>query len=191
MADRMRVCSENKIGRRAHLRRVSRLQPSISLTSHLMFAGLCAADNEPATEEFFIVQFLYGAFCFLDCLHLHEGKTFRTLVMPVTYDLGVLNMSNTVEQFEEITLRGVERQVADVKARRSDFDRFRFSRRSRWLRTIARYRCRFFGIAVSKKCCDSLPECFLLSFRFFLSRARAAIAPASGPATRTARASPG
>jgi hypothetical protein len=74
-----------------------------------MFAGLCAADNEPATEEFFVVQFLDGAFCFLDRLHLHEGKTFRALVMPVTYDLGVLNMSNTVEQFEEIALGSVER----------------------------------------------------------------------------------
>jgi hypothetical protein len=173
------------------LRRVSRLQPSISLTSHLMFAGFCAADNEPSTEEFLVVQFPHGAFCFFDRLHLHEGKTFRALVMPVTYDLGVLNMSNTVEQFEEVALGSVERQVADVKARRSDFDRFRFSRRSRWLRTIARCRCRFFGIAVSKKCYDSLPECFLLSFGFFLSRARTAIAPASGPAARTARTSPG
>jgi hypothetical protein len=74
-----------------------------------MFAGLCAADDKPATEEFFVVQFLYGAFCFLDRLHLHEGKTFRALVMPVTYDLGVLNMSNTVEQFEEVALSSVER----------------------------------------------------------------------------------
>jgi hypothetical protein len=74
-----------------------------------MFAGLCAADNEPATEEFFVVQFLHGAFCLLDRLHLHEGKTFRALIMPVTYDLGVLNMSNTVEQFKEIALGSVER----------------------------------------------------------------------------------
>jgi hypothetical protein len=60
-------------------------------------------------------------------LHLHEGKTFRALVMPVTYDLGVLNVSDTVEQFEEIALGSIERQIADVEARRSDFDRFRFS----------------------------------------------------------------
>jgi hypothetical protein len=92
-----------------------------------MLAGFCAAYNEPAAEEFFVMQFLHGAFCFLDCLHLHEGKTFRALVMPVTYDLGVLNVSDTVEQFEEIALGSIERQIADVKARRSDFDRFRFS----------------------------------------------------------------
>src|SRR5207247_10925794 len=137
-------CSKNKIGRRAHLRRVSRLQPSISLTSHLMFAGFCAADNEPSTEEFLVVQFLHGGFCFLDRLHLHEGKTFRALIMPVTYDLGVLNLSNSVEQFEEIALGSVERQIADVQARRSDFDRCRFSRRSRRMRTLARCHCRFF-----------------------------------------------
>ena len=73
-----------------------------------MLAGLCAAYHEPAAEEFLVMQFLHRPFCFLDGLHLHEGKSLRALVMPVTYDLGVLNMSNTVEQFEEIALGGVE-----------------------------------------------------------------------------------
>ena len=155
-----------------------------------MLAGLRAADDEPATEEFLVVQFLHGAFRFLNGLHLHEGKTLRALIVPVTYDLSVLHVPHAVEQFEEIALSGVEGQVADIKTRRSDFDRLRFAWRPGWLRTVARCCCRLFGAAVSKKCCDPLPECFLLSFRFFLSRARAPIAPASGSTARMARASP-
>jgi hypothetical protein len=54
------------------------------------------------------VQFLHRAFRFLNGLHLHKRKTFRTLVVPVTDDLRVLNMSNAIEQVEEIALGGVE-----------------------------------------------------------------------------------
>src|SRR5947207_267997 len=42
-----------------------------------MLIRFCPADNESATEEFLIVQFLHGAFCFLDALHLHKSKSFR------------------------------------------------------------------------------------------------------------------
>jgi hypothetical protein len=156
-----------------------------------MLAGLRATDDESATKEFFVMQFLDGAFCLLDRLHLDEGKTFRALIMSVTYDLSVLHVPYAVEQFEEIALGGVEGQVADIKTRRSDFDRLRFARWSRWLRTVTRCGCGFFGAAVSKKCYDPLPEGFLLSFRFFLSRARAPIAPASGSTPRMAGTSPG
>jgi len=156
-----------------------------------MLAGLRATNHESAAEEFLIVQFLDGAFRFLNGLHLNERKTLRALIMPVTYDLSVLHLPHAVEQFEEIALSGVEGQVADIKTRRSDFDRLRFAWRSGWLRTVARCCCRFFGAAVSKKCCDPLPERFLLTFRFFLSRARAPIAPASGSTARMAGTSPG
>ena len=156
-----------------------------------MLAGLRATDDESATEEFFVMQFLHGAFCLLDGLHLDEGKTFRALIVPVTYDLSVLHVPYAVEQFEEIALGGIEGQVADIKTRRCNFDRLRFARRSGRLRTVARCRCRFFGAAVSKKFYDPLPERFFLSFRFFLSSARAPIAPASGSTARMAGTSPG
>jgi len=156
-----------------------------------MLAGLRATDHQSAAEEFLVVQFLHGAFRFLNGLHLNECKTFRALIMPVTYDLSVLHVPHAVEQFEEIALGGIEGQVADIKTRRCNFDRLRFARRSGWLRTVARCRCRFFGAAVSKKFYDPLPERFFLSFRFFLSSARAPIAPASGSTARMAGTSAG
>jgi hypothetical protein len=82
-----------------------------------MLIGFRAAHNKPATEEFLVMQFLDRAFRFLDSLHLHKRKTFRSLVVPIAYDLCVLYVSNTVEQVEEIALGGVERQVADVETR--------------------------------------------------------------------------
>ena len=67
-----------------------------------------AAHDQPATEEFLVVQFLYRAFRFLNGLHLYERKTFRALVVPVTDDLRVLHMSNAIEQVEKIALGGVK-----------------------------------------------------------------------------------
>jgi hypothetical protein len=74
----------------------------------LVLIGFRAAHDQPATEEFLIVQFLHRAFRFLYGLHLHKRKTFRTLVVPVANDFRVLNMSNAIEQVEEIALGGVE-----------------------------------------------------------------------------------
>src|SRR6266496_684396 len=152
-----------------------------------MLAGFCAAHHQPAAEKF-----LHGAFRFLYGLHLHKSKTLRALVVSVTYDLRILHVPDTVEQLKEIALSGVEGQVADVKTRRSYFDPFRFSRRSRRLCAVARRRCYFrCTFAVSeKKCGYPLPECLLLSFGLAALRARAAVAPASGTAARMARASP-
>jgi len=62
-----------------------------------MLIGFRAAYNEPATEKFLVVQFFYRAFCLLDGLHLHKRKTFRTLVVPIAYNLCVLHVSNAVE----------------------------------------------------------------------------------------------
>src|SRR5512144_62084 len=103
-----------------------------------MLIRLRAAHNEPAAEEFLVVQFLHCALRLLDGLHLHKRKTFRALIVPIAYDLCVLHVSNAVEQVEEIALGGVERQVANVKTRRGDFDSFWLTRRSRWLCAIAR-----------------------------------------------------
>ena len=106
----------------------------------LMLIGFRAAHNEPATEEFLVVQFLHRAFGFLDGLHLDKRKTFRALVVPIAYDLRVLHVSNAVEQVEEIAFGSVERQVTNVETRRRDFNPFWLTRRSRWLRAIARLR---------------------------------------------------
>ena len=108
-----------------------------------MLAGFCAAHYEPAAEKFLVVQLLHGAFRFLYGLHLHKSKTLRALVMSVTYDLRILHVAHTVEQLKEIALSSVEGQVADVKTRRSYFDPFRFSRRSRRLCAVAGPRCYF------------------------------------------------
>ena len=111
-----------------------------------MLIGFRAAHHEPATEEFLVVQFLHGAFRFLDGLHLHKRKTFRALVVPIAYDLCVMHVANAVEQVEEIALGGVERQVANVETRRRDFNPFWLARRSRWLRAIARL-CRLLSFS--------------------------------------------
>jgi hypothetical protein len=69
----------------------------VRLTSRLMLAGFRAADHEFAAEEFFVVQFLHRSFRFFDGLHLHKGETLGALVMPVTYDLGVLHVADAIE----------------------------------------------------------------------------------------------
>ena len=73
-----------------------------------MHAGLSSAYHEPAVEEFLVMQFLHSAFRFFDGLHLHEGESLRTLVVPITYDLRVLDVPDAIKQFEEIALGGVE-----------------------------------------------------------------------------------
>ena len=108
----------------------------------LMLIGLRAAHNEPATEEFLVVQFLHGAFRLFDGQHLNEGEAFRTLVVLVRHYLRVLNRANSVEEFKEIALRGIERQVPDIEPGRGHFDRFRFMRRTRRLEAVVS-RCRY------------------------------------------------
>src|SRR5262249_48872184 len=154
-----------------------------------MFAGLGAAYHQPAAEKFLIVQLCHGALRFLDGLHLYERKSFRALVVTVTYHLGILNVANSVEQFEEIALGRFERQIANVQTRGSDFNPFRFARRSRRLSAVARS-CWGFRSPISEKCGNPLPECFFRWFRFY-TLTRLSIAFASGTAVGTVRASPG
>jgi hypothetical protein len=153
-----------------------------------MLAGFCPAHDQSATEEFFVVQFLNGPLRFLDGLHLNKRKTLRALVVPIAYYLRILHVPDAVEQFEEIALGGVERQVAHVKTRRSDFDRLRFSWCPRRLGAVARGRRGFpCAGAVSEKRGHPLPECLLLRFRFLLLTSKAfVVVPAAGPAARTA-----
>ena len=73
-----------------------------------VLARFRAADHEFASKEFFIVQFLHRSLCLVDRLHLNEGETFGALIVAIAYDLGVLDVSNTVEEVEEIALRCIE-----------------------------------------------------------------------------------
>jgi hypothetical protein len=161
--------------------------------SRLILIGFRAAHNEPATEEFLVVQFLHSAFRFIDGLHLHKRKTFRALIVPITYDLCVLHMANAIEQFEEIALRGVERQVANIETRRSNLNPFWLAHRSRWLRAIAWLCWRFLFLAtVSEKLGNPLPKGLFLCLRRFLGCPKAfLISSASAPTARAAWASSG
>ncbi len=74
-----------------------------------MLARLCAAYHQLASKKFLIVKFFDRAFGFVDGLHLNKGETFRALVMAIGHHLGILDVSNSVEQFEKVAFRGVER----------------------------------------------------------------------------------
>ena len=82
-----------------------------------MTVGLRAADNQLAAQEFLVVQLRDSPFRFLDRLHLDERKTFRTFVMLVGHHFRVLHLTNSVEKLEQVALRRVEGQIADVKTR--------------------------------------------------------------------------
>src|SRR5262249_38069250 len=73
-----------------------------------VFARFRAADYHLAAEEFLVVQFLHRALRFLDRLHLNKGETFRTLIVAVAHDFGVLDVADAVEELEEIALGRVE-----------------------------------------------------------------------------------
>src|SRR5262249_12922023 len=131
-----------------------------------MLIGFCSADDESATEEFLVVQFLHGAFRFLDALHLHKSKTLRALVVPVTYDLGILHVPYAVKQLKETALFGAEGKVPAVKPSRIYFYSFRLPPPARGLPPIPRLPCRIlFVSAVSEKFGNPLPECLFLRFR--------------------------
>jgi len=158
-----------------------------------MLIGFRAAYDEPATEKFLVVQFFYRAFRFLYGLHLNERKTFRALVVPIAYDLCVLHVPNAVEQFKEIALGGVEGQVANVETRRRDFNPLWLTRRSGWLRAIARLARSFLFIAaVTEQFGNALPKGLFLRLRRFLGSPKAfLISSASAPTARAAWASSG
>jgi len=125
----------------------------------MMFARFRAAHHKLASEEFLVVQLRYRAFRFFDREHLHEGETFRALVVPVADHFRVLHLANAVEELEQIALSRIEGEIADVKTRRCDFDCFRLALGTDG-RSIARRTCggRFDGsVAVSEQSRKSLP----------------------------------
>src|ERR1700736_6322331 len=167
-----------------------------------MFARLRAADHEFAPKEFLVVQFLHCALRFVDRLHRNKRETFRALVVAIAYDLGVLHMADAVKELEEIALGRVERQIPDVKTRRSDFDRLGFTLRPRlalalllllrsFLAVTRLWRWFSLAAAVSpKECDDALPKCFLLRSLRALLLETSAPAPTSRPTAPMALASP-
>jgi hypothetical protein len=157
-----------------------------------MLARFCAAHDQFAPKEFFVVQFLNSALCFLDRLHLNKSKTFGALVVAITDYLGVLDVSDTVEELEQVALGRVEGKIPDVKPGRRNFDRLRFARWPRWRLAIPGNGDGFlFAFAIAEKRGQLLPECLFRGFgpRWLLPRL--AIAPSVGTAARTPRTSPG
>lgn len=86
-----------------------------------MLARFRATYDKFPAKELFVVQFLDCAFGFLDRQHLDEGKAFRTLVVTVGNDFSVLHCTDTIEEFEEIALGRIERQIPDIEPGRSNF----------------------------------------------------------------------
>jgi hypothetical protein len=156
--------------------------------TRLMLVGLRAAHDQPAAEELLVVQFLYRTLCLLNGLHLHKCKTLRALIVAITDDLCVLHVSHTVEQLKEIAFCRVEREIANVKTGRCDFNPFGFAGGSRRLCAIPRLcRCFLLLAAIPEKFGNPLPKGFFLRFRRFLLSANAfLISSASGPTARAA-----
>ena len=163
----------------------------------LVLAGFCAAHHQFAAKELLVVQFPYGAFGFLDALHLHKSEAFRPLVVFVGYNLSVLDLTDPVEELEKVAFSRIEGEIADVKTRRRYFDRFGFTRGPRlrrWSIAIPLRVRRFTRVlAVSaKKSRQPLPDTLLCRhFRAAKTLLAAAIATSpSGTSARTPRLPP-
>lgn len=78
------------------------------LALRCVVARFCPTYDQFATKEFLVVQFVDRSLGLVDRLHLHEGKPFRSLIMAVTDDFRVLDMTNPIKQVEQVALRGVE-----------------------------------------------------------------------------------
>lgn len=87
--------------------------------------GLGAADDQLAAHELLVVQFRHGPAGLVDGQHRDKREALGLLRILVADDFGVLHLADPVEQVEQVALRGVEREVADVDFRRADFDDFR------------------------------------------------------------------
>ena len=74
----------------------------------LHIRSFSAAYDQLAAEKLLIVKFLNSTSSFLDGCHLNKGKAFGTLCILMTDDLSILNLAHSIEEFEKITLRGVE-----------------------------------------------------------------------------------
>ncbi len=108
--------------------------------------------------------------------------------MAITYDLRVLHVSDTVEQLEEIAFCRIEREIANVKTGRRDFNPFGFARGSRRLCAIPRLCYCFLRLAaIPEKFGNPLPKRLFLRLRRFLLSSKAfLISSTSAPTARAA-----
>ncbi len=161
---------------------------------------LGSAHHELAAHILLVVKLGDGALCLIHGLHLHKGKSLGLLGEFVGHDFDVLHLADSVEQLEEITLRGVKRKVADIDARGGDFHHFGLAKTrgafgfpgpglafstKRRVRAIGLGRSRrlFLAVSAAQEGSDALPEGFLYGFRWgaaFLAIARSAPARTSG-----------
>ena len=77
------------------------------------------------------MEFLDGAFGLGDAVHLDKAEAFGALGVLVGDDFDMGYGADAGKQLEEVTLRRVIRQVADVEAGGGDFDILRFARLAR------------------------------------------------------------
>ena len=89
------------------------------------FHSLGSAHDKLAAHVLFVVQLGDGALGFVHGLHLHKGETFRFLGVLVGNDFNRLDDADSIEELEEITLRRIEGQIANVDAGRGDFYQLR------------------------------------------------------------------
>ena len=92
-----------------------------------MFARFRSAHDQLAAEEFLVMQLGHRSLRFVHGLHLHKSEALGALIMFIAHDFRILHVADPVEEIKEIALRGIERQITDIKPWRSDFDRFRLT----------------------------------------------------------------
>src|SRR5438045_9426455 len=100
--------------------RLPALLSAQSLICRMMLARFRSAHHQLAAEELLVVQFRHGPLRFVHRLHLNEGESFRALVVFVSYDLGVLDRADAVDELEETALRRIEPQVPYIRPGRRD-----------------------------------------------------------------------
>jgi len=96
------------------LGRVSRFNPNRQLGPR-MFARFRSAHDQLAAEEFLVMQLGHRSLRFVHGLHLHKSEALGALIMFIAHDFRILHVADTVEEIKEIALRGIERQIADIK----------------------------------------------------------------------------
>ncbi len=91
-----------------------------------VFAGrkrLGATDHQRAAHEVLAVEIGHGLLGVFNGHHGHKGEALAALGAVVHHHFRVLHLAGAVEEFEEITLRGVIAEIADVKALAGHFGR--------------------------------------------------------------------
>ena len=80
----------------------------------LVFLRFCAGDGKLAAHEELVMEDFDGTFCFIDIEHFHEPVTFGAVGFAVIDDLYTADGSNSLEEFLEIALGGLVREVSDI-----------------------------------------------------------------------------